>query len=279
MHIKILLTGASSYVGARLFLDLSKKFDVIGTYHGNRLSNKFIHLDVTNLKEIEEVIGEEKPDIIIHAAANANARWCEVNPGLAFNLNQESTKNVVRFANKIKAKVFLISSFAAIKPDNVYGQTKRQSEEYIKQTEAGFVIFRPSLIIGFSPNTTNDRPFNRMLKNLDEKTEAVYDTSWKFQPTYLRHISEVIEEVIDKTILNETIPIAVPELKSRYDLAKDILQVFGIQVMPIDKDDKTAVITDKLEKLKSLKLIQYSYKTIITDIISEINQREFFTLS
>ena len=275
--MKILLTGASSYVGARLFLDLSKKLEVVGTYHGNKLSEKLIHLNITDSEEIKKVIDEQKPEIIIHAASNANARWCEANPKLAIALNQEPTRNIVESANSFNAKVIFISSYAATMPNNIYGKTKYQSEKYVEQTKKGFIIIRPSLLLGFSANTINDRPFNRILKNLDLKTEAIYDTSWKFQPSYLGHVSEIIAQVIERHILNETISVAVPEIKTRYDIAKDILGAFDIEVKSIDKKDTTNVIVDDLKALRILKLPQYSYEKIISKIIDEIKHRELFS--
>lgn len=275
--MKILLTGASSYVGARLYLDLSKKFEVLGTYNGSKLSDKFLHLDVANAEEVKKVISEYAPDVIVHAAANADARWCEANPEKAIALNQESTNSVVQEANQIGAKVILLSSFAAVDPINVYGKTKRASEEFVKQTKKGYIILRPSLIIGFSPNMVNDRPFNRILKNLDQKTEAIYDTSWKFQPTYLSHISEIIVNVIERNIINEIIPIAVKELKTRYDIAKDILAPFDIKVTPTDKQDSTPVAQDDLKQLEILNLPQYTYQEIIEKIVNEIKQREMYS--
>lgn len=274
--MKILLTGASSYVGARLFLDLSKKFDVIGTYHGNQLSSLFIPLDTTNPEDIKTTLEEYHPDVIIHAAANANARWCEANPELAIQLNQESTKTIAESASTINAKVILVSSFAAVDHTTVYGQTKLKSEEYVKGTKAGYVILQPSLIIGFSPNTKNDRPFNRILKNLDEDTEAIYDTSWKFQPTYLGHMSEVIQGVLEKGIVNQTIPVAVKDLKSRFDIAKDILTPFNIEAIPVDKQDTSEVVTDDLHTLADLELPQYAYSEIIEKIVEEIKNRDSF---
>jgi dTDP-4-dehydrorhamnose reductase len=276
--MKVLLTGASSYVGARLYLDLSKKFEVIGTYFGNNLSEDFIRLDTTNKKEIEKIIKDIKPEIIIHAAANANARWCEANPDLAVLLNQKSTEYIVDSANRINAKIILISSFSAKAADNVYGRTKFESEKMVKNNKAGFVILRPSLILGFSPNTTNDRPFNRLLKNIDEKTEAIYDISWKFQPSYIGHVAEVIEEIINRNILNEIISIAVPNLKTRYDIAKDILEAFNIKVTPINRNDNTAIITDNLNNLRRHKLPEYSYEELIGKCIEEIRNRKKFVL-
>ncbi len=276
--MKVLLTGASSYVGARLYFDLRKSLNIKGTYFGTQLSTDFIKLDVTNKEDVEKLVGEYKPNIIVHAAANASASWCEQNPELATSLNQKSTESIVESANKIGAKIILLSSFIAKNPINVYGETKAASEQFVKNTKAGFIILRPSLIIGFSPNTVNDRPFNRILKNIDEKTEAIYDVSWKFQPTYIRQISEIIEALIKKDILNKTIPIAVKELKTRYDIANDILGAFDIKVTPIDKHDNETVIKEDLHELKELNLPEYSYAEVIKRCILEIKDRNLFKL-
>lgn len=277
--MKILITGASSYVGARVYFDLSKKFDVIGTYHSSKLSEVFIELDTTDEKDVVKVLEEVKPDIIIHLAANASSKWCEANPKEAIALNESSTRYIVDTANKIGAKVIYISSFAAFEPKDVYAKTKYNSEQLVKKVKAGWVILRPSLILGFSPNTTNDRPFNRLLKNLDENIPAEYDTSWKFQPTYLGQISEVIEEIIKRGIEKEIIPIAVDELKSRYDTAKDILSPFGVKVTPIDMHD-TGHFSEKKDtgKLKELGLSIYTYGQMIQKILEEISNRKIFKI-
>jgi dTDP-4-dehydrorhamnose reductase len=72
--MKLLILGANSYVGARLFFDLQYDFECSGTYHRNRLSRKFLKLDLTNKEDTLSLIGELKPDYIIHAANNADAR-------------------------------------------------------------------------------------------------------------------------------------------------------------------------------------------------------------
>ncbi|HUD20275.1 MAG TPA: sugar nucleotide-binding protein [Patescibacteria group bacterium] len=276
--MKLLLTGASSYLGARLFFDLSKRFDVIGTYSSTWLSGKFIHLDVTDPEEIVNVVKQNAADIIIHAANNASAKWCDAHPVEAVTLNQRSTERIVREANRIGAKVIYISSLSALDRSNVYGKTKYESERIVKQSSKNFVILRSSLVLGFSPNATNDRPFNRILKNLDARTPAVYDTSWKFQPTYIGHISEVILQVIKLGIWNQTIPVAVPELKSRYDVAADILNPFGITATPADLHDTTKPQTGDMSILTSFHLPTYSYRSIIKHIIGEIRNREKFII-
>ena len=267
----VLITGGSSYVGASIYSKLKDKHSVVGTYYSHKLFPELEKLDITNQSDVENFIKRKKPDIIIHVAANASGSWCEKNPTPAVAINQEGTKYLVNAANLTNSKIILISSFAVANTDSLYGRTKIASEEYVKKAKAGYVILRPSLIVGFSPNTINDRPFNRFLKNITEGTPAIYDTSWKFQPTWLRHLDEVIEAILERGINREIIPIAVPELKTRYDIANDILSRFNINVSPEDKQDNTPTFSEKLDKLKELNLPAYSYDEMIAGIVQEIN--------
>ena len=63
------------------------------------------------------------------------------------------------------------------------------------------------------------------------------------------------------------------------DLAKDILQPFGITVTPEDKHDTTPVAVEDLQELKKLHLPEYTYQEMITKIQEEIKNREQFRLS
>lgn len=277
--MKILITAASSYLGARMYFDLGKKYEVVGTYNTNKISEKFIQMDVTNRDEVFKVVKMNKPDLIIHAAANPDSKWCEENPELAEEINVGGAKNIVDAANSVGAKAVYISTLAALDKSFVYGKTKFLAEEATKETKEGFIILRPSVIIGISPNSKNIRPFfNRMLKNLDEKKPAAYDTSWKFHPTWIGHISEVIENTIEKKIKNETITITVSELKSRFDVARDILSEFGVPVEQKNDNDKVSPKELDQTKLKELGMPVYSYFEIIGKIINEIKNREKFKL-
>lgn len=277
--MKILVIGASSYVGARIYLDLKKKYDVVGTYSTSRLSDKLVHLDITDRSKVIELIESERPNIIVHCANNANARWCEAHPEEAKLLNVTSTAYIVEAANNINAKLIYMSSFAAMNLGNVYGRTKAESEEITKKAVAGWLILRPSYILGYSPNTTNDRPFNRLLRNLYEGVKAEYDTSWKFHVTWVGHLSEVIVWSIERNIVNELIPVATPELKSRYDTAHDILSPFGIKVFPVDKKDTLPVTHGDFSILEKLTLPKYTYEDIVLKIVSEIKNKDSFKIA
>jgi len=268
--MKMLITGASSYVGAGIYVYLRKRFDVIGTYLSNKLFPELELLDIRSKVDVDKYIHFSRPDIIVHVAANASGSWCEKNPEQAIAINLDGTKNIIDAANLYESKVVFISSMAVANFDSIYGKTKIESEGYVKNTRAGYVILRPSLIVGLSPNTSNDRPFNRFLKNIRENSPAIYDTSWKFQPTWLRHLSEVVGVIIEKNILNEVIPICVSEIKTRFEIANDLLPEFNVEVVPEDQKDTNPTFSVDLNKLKELKLPVYTYRQMIDGVREEI---------
>jgi len=267
--MKILITGASGYVGAKLYVDIKQVHEVIGTYFTKKLFEELIQLDITNRENVTSIISEVKPDIIIHVAANPDPRWCEKNSEEAIKINQTSTEFIVDAANTVGAKILFISSYAVINNSSVYAKTKSASESIVKNTTSGFIIIRPAHIVGYSPNTENDRQYNRFLKNLKDQVPAVYDTSWRFQATYLRHISEVILRIIELHISNQIIPVAVPELTTRFDLAKDILSPFGIQVTGENQNNHAPQFFEDVSILHKLHLPEYSYTEMITNILQE----------
>lgn len=270
--MNILITGASSYVGASIYSRLKDKYQVHGTYMNNKLFPELDSLDITNRISVIDYVSRIKPDFIIHVAAYASGNWADKNLEKGLEINEKGTRNIVDAANNNGSKIIFISSFAALNASSPYGVSKSNGEQYVKETKAGYVILRPSLIVGLSPNTTNDRPFNRILKNITEHTPAAYDTSWKFQPTWLRHIDEVVEEVIIRQIVNETVELAVPEAKTRFDIANDLLSDMGIKVTPKDMHDISPLFVNDLKTLKELGLPQYTYDQMIEGIKQEIKE-------
>lgn len=262
-------------MGSKLYSDLKreKDFEVFGTYRRDILFQGLKKMDVTNADEVRMVINEVHPDVIIHVAANPSSSWCEKNKEEAIRVNRDGTKNVVAAAAEAGADIIYMSSAAAAKqPVNVYGLTKRDSEQIVMNSTGKYLILKPSLVIGASPNTTNDRPFNRILKNLREGVPAVYDVSWKFQPTYLRHISEVAVQCINRSIWGKTIPIIVPVLKTRFNIAYDVLSRFNIAVEGVDNHDASPVVELSEDVLRELNLPTYSYGAFIDSVVNEIKE-------
>lgn len=275
---KILILGANGYLGARLFFDLRNDFEVVGTYNKNQFCDQFIKLDITDEQQVKKVFKQIKPDIIIQTANYPSPRNAKDNEENYKKLNLASTEIIKNEANVISAKVIFISSFAALNPDNIYGELKLKSEKVITETQAGWLILRPSLILGFSPNTQNDRPFNRVLKCIDNPKLAQFDTSWKFQPTYVGHLSKVIKTAIAQDVWNKTVHVFCPSIETQYSTAKDILKPFDVKVNPTDKGMKMPLQERDESELLNLGLPTCSYEKMVSSIHEEIRNRGKFNL-
>ena len=134
------------------------------------------------------------------------------------------------------------------------------------------------MIVGFSPNTTNPRPFNRILNCLDKNIIGEFDTSWKLQPTYLGHLSQIIEKAISDEIWNKIVPVFNNELVTQYQIAKDILKAFNLQVTSIDQNINIPPSTDDLSLFNFFDFYPRTYKEMIDVIIQEVKDRKKFIL-
>ncbi len=271
--MRILIIGASSYIGARLYLDLKRKFEVVqGTYNSNPLLTNLIPLDARDSASMMDVVKRARPDVIIDVVANPDAKWCADHQKEAQDINVNTAKNAADAANAVKAKLIYISSLAARNPVNVYAKTKLDAEAEAKNAKYGWLILRPGHVIGMSPNTVNERYFNNIIKDAKNNNESILDSSAKLNPTWVGHISEVIAFAINNNVYGAVVPIVSNALRSRYDLARDLFGKFGFKLLPRDEHrDTFGGLVDDSE-LRRLRMPTYSYPEIIAKVQSEVKR-------
>jgi len=274
--MKILILGANSYVGARIYFELQDIHEVVGTYHSNKISDKLIQLDITSKQGVLDLVNKVKPEVIIHCANNASKKWCDEHPKEAVILNQDSTSFVVEAANSVDAKLIYISSTAAINPKSLYGETKLASEDLVKKTKNDYLILEPGIVIGFSPKVKKeDGFFSSLMDNLEDNKVVEYENSTQYRPTYIGHLCEVIKEALDKKIWNKVIQVSIPVLKTKYEMAKDILESFGVSVREVDTPKiDTNSRPQELSELQKFNLPVCIYEEAISKIITEIKNRD-----
>ncbi len=271
---RILITGASGYVGSKIYNDLKESgFDVKGTYYKTQLYDELIQVDLTNREQISKILKEISPDIIIHTAADAHTKTCENSPKYARKINVESTRFLTEYAKKHDTRFIHISTFACYNPSNVYGKTKYEAEQLVSALN-NYVILRPSLIIGSSPNVTNSNFFNNLIIDLQKDTEIEADISWEFEMTSLSHLSELVKHLIEKLdILKIMIPVIEHGITSRYIIASELSSIYDGKVVKIDQN--RAMLLPEIEDglMKELGLPDYSYKESIETIKEELQNK------
>ena len=133
---KILITGASDFVGGRAFLALKESFELVTPRHAE--------LDITSREEVERFIETEKPDAILHLAAISNTGYCEEHPDESYLVNVVSVENLAAASQKYGAKLVWFSSDQVyngnlesglltedipVTPENHYGRHKLLAEQ------------------------------------------------------------------------------------------------------------------------------------------------------
>ncbi len=90
---------------------------------------EFIIGDIRDKGKMERVFKENKPDVVIHAAAYKHVPVMEKNPDEAIKTNIFGTRNILDLSDKYNVKRFvLISTDKAVNPIGVMGMTKRICE-------------------------------------------------------------------------------------------------------------------------------------------------------
>lgn len=276
----MLITGASSYVGARIFYDFEKRYELVGTYYTHRLSSAYMKLDLTDTAAVAGLLKDFRPEVVVHVANYPNARLAEGREEEYRRLNLDATRTLVDLCNRQHAKLVFVSGQAALITDNPYGLYKYESENIVRTVSAGYLILRPRLIYGISPNQVNDRTFNRMIRIVESgTTEVSCDHTWKFQPTYIGHLSQMIDQAIWNRLWNLTVPVMVDTVVDEFMVTRDVLGEFGIKVQPLAARAPFPLITDDLTDFHKFQLRPDTYDRFIETLVSEIRNRQDWQLS
>lgn len=161
--MRIFVTGASGFVGARLFAYLREQGEeVAGSYCGEPppADPALQQVDIEDPEATRQAIAEHRPDVVIHLAAlsHVGASWARF--GDYFRVNVIGTENVLRASSG--ARVLFASSSEVygpvpedeqpideerrLDPRNPYAMTKAAAERLA--VNAGAVVVRSFSLVG-----------------------------------------------------------------------------------------------------------------------------------
>lgn len=189
--LKILLIGKTGQVGAELAALLPALGEVVGLNRNE--------LDLRKPAEIRRRILEERPNVIINAAAYTAVDQAETEEELAFATNAKAPEVMAEAAKQVGAAVVHFSTdyvFDGLKsapyteedsphPMNAYGRTKLEGERAIQAAGVPHLIFRCSWVYA-----TRGRNFPlSILRLATEREELRIVRDQKGAPTWSREIA------------------------------------------------------------------------------------------
>jgi dTDP-4-dehydrorhamnose reductase len=197
-RLKIAITGASGRFGRGPQLAMEQQHTIFPLRHAD--------VDITYAADVERVLREIHPDVVIHAAALPDIDYCETHPEETQKVNVEGTHNVMCAAAQVGAGLVHISTDAvfdgtkgepyvetdATNPISVYGRSKLAAEQVVKKYEKHW-IFRVSVLFGPGKE-------NFVSKAIEQVREGIVHTVASDQlgsATYTLDAGEKILEVVE----------------------------------------------------------------------------------
>jgi dTDP-4-dehydrorhamnose reductase len=196
--MKIVIIGSGGRLGAALTREYRDKFDVVGFNHAQ--------LDLANFEQVREKVTALDFDVLINCAAFTNVDLCEAQRAQAFQINAEAPRILGEICRDKKAKLIHFSTDYVFdgekrepyteddvaKPISVYGESKREGEKLVLQTQDRHLIVRVSWVFGPDRPSFIDGVIKRAREN--EHVEAIAD---KFStPTYTLDIAQMLLNVV-----------------------------------------------------------------------------------
>jgi len=268
---RLLVTGASGMLGANLALlaqDLG--YEVEGWTNSRLLVDAPFAtraVDFCDPLGLEQAFYAAQPDALINCAAQANVDAAEKHPEHAFRINAEAAGELARMARDDSVPMIHISTDAvfdgtqgnyketdAPNPLNTYAKSKLAGEQSVAEANPEAAIAR---VVFYGWSLTGTRSLAEFFfNNLTAGKPVNGFTDMFFSPLYVRHLGEVLLEMLQKR-LGGIYHVYSPESLSKYDFGARLAHEFGLDaslIRPI------SALDSDLPTRRSLNLIMNTDK-------------------
>ena len=253
--MKILVTGANGLLGQTVVkLLLEKKYEVIATGRGEERvdvnsSSGYIYkdLDITDGPAIEQLIMEQRPAIIVHAAAMTQVDQCELHKQDCYNINVTATRFIIDAAKAIGARLIFVSTDFVFDgnngpytendepaPVNYYGSTKLVAEKAVMESGLDYAIARTILVYGSVPATGRTNIVGFVRQNLEANKPIKMVTDQVRTPTFVDDLARGIILIIEKNGKG-IYHLSGEQEMTPYDIAVETAKYFGLSEDLISK--------------------------------------------
>lgn len=239
---RILITGASGQLGSYLLraVERDPELEVVawsGSVAGERFGASLRVVDVRDHEQIATAFEEDRPDLMIHAAAVCRVDLCYSNPELAEQVNVTGTSQLVERARQYGSRLVYVSTDLvfdgerggyceedAAAPVSCYGRSKLAGERAVLELPSASVA-RVSLLFGPS---LNGRPsfFDQQCAALRKGGSlTLFTDEWRTPLSLTTAASALVQ--LAKSQAAGILHIGGPERMSRWEMGRRLAEAMN----------------------------------------------------
>ena len=213
--MKVFVTGVGGQLGYDVMNELAARgYECYGSdvlpKEKITLPYNYIQLDITKQEDVEKVIGQLAPDVIVHCAAwtAVDAAEEEENKPKVMAINAIGSKYIAEACKKIDCKLVYISTDYVFNgkgtepwkadckeyaPLNVYGWSKLEGEKAVSDMLSKYFIVRIAWVFGKNGNN-----FIKTMLNVGKKYETLRVVNDQIgTPTYTFDLARLIVDMLE----------------------------------------------------------------------------------
>lgn len=255
---KLLVTGASGFLGWNLCQQAQANWEVYGTYFTHKVKISGATLYKTDLKDfaaLAQLFKKIQPDAVIHTAAASKPNFCQTNPNESFAINVTAAVNIARLCGERNLPCAFTSTDLVFDgkhpfyqesdrtcPINYYGEQKAIAEQKMSEIYPAIAICRMPLMFG-APSPLAASFLQGMISNLKAGKEINLFVDEFRTPASARAASQGLLLAVENQIQG-ILHLGGKERISRYDfglLLADVLQLPTDLIKPGKQADVVVV--------------------------------------
>ena len=239
---KLLITGASGFLGWNLCHYAQSGWEVYGTYFSHKVEIPGATLDKTDLRDfsaLDRLFNQVNPDAVIHTAAASAPNFCQTHREESYAINVAAAVNIARLCGERQLCCAFTSTDLVFNgtnapyketdpvcPNNYYGEHKAIAERKMSEVYPAIALCRMPLMFG-APSPVSSSILQGMVANLKAGKELRLFVDEFRTPTSAKAASQGLLMAIQQQVRG-ILHLGGKERISRYDfglLLADVIQL------------------------------------------------------